>query len=86
MKSVFILSFLFLFFCMGKTMCFLLKMMCKDKDTIKNTKSQQENCMWNSEFWSNKLDETKKKNLETQHNGITLSYYLYNFVIYYFDS
>ena len=58
MKSVFILSFLFLFFCMGK-------------DTIKNTKSQQENCMWNSEFWSNKLDETKKKNLETQQNGTT---------------
>ena len=35
----------------------------KDKNKIQNTKSQQENCMWNSEFWSNKLDETKKKKI-----------------------
>ena len=56
----------------------------KDKNKIKNTKSQPKKTVCEIvNFGSNKK---KKKNLETQHNGITFSYYLYNFVIYYFDS
>ena len=84
MKSVFILSFLFFIFCMCKTV-FLLKMVRKDK----NTKSQRKKTVceimnFGSTNWSK--PKKKKKNPETQHNGITFSYYLYNFVIYYFDS
>ena len=55
----------------------------------KNTKSQPKKAVYvivnfGSTNWSK--PKKKKKILETQHNGITLSYYLYNFVIYYFDS
>ena len=63
-------------------------MICKDKNIIKNTKSQlkktvREIVNFGSTNWTK--HPPPKTNLETQHNGITFSYYLYNFVIYYFD-
>ena len=71
MKSVFILNFLFLFFLWVKLCVFYLKGYVKTVCEIVN---------FGLTNW------TKKKNLETQHNGITFSYYFYNFVIYYFES
>ena len=55
----------------------------------KNTKSQSKKTVceimnFDSTNWT-KPKKKKKKNLETQHNGITFSYCLYNLVIYYFD-
>ena len=52
MKNVFFfLSFCFCF-CV-QNYVFLLKIVCKEKEYKKST---QENCMWNSEFWLNKVD------------------------------
>ena len=53
---------------------FLLKMVCKDKNIIKNTKSQlkktvREIVNFGSTNWTK--HPPPQKNLETQHNGTT---------------
>ena len=52
---------------------FLLKIVCKNKSTIKNTKSQPKKTICEIvNFGLKKLTKPKKKkNLETQHNGTT---------------